>query len=85
MTKDNSVSRCAERELRFVEPKSVRIGRDSAFGESQIPAIDILDIQSRQKKRKPERTLCVVGPAVSVPLLKLQRPKNGLCVKGSRS
>jgi hypothetical protein len=80
--KDNSVSKCAERELRFVEPKSVRTGRDSAFGESQIPAIDILD---STKKRKPERTLCVVGPAVSVPFLELQRPRNGLCVKGSRS
>lgn len=37
MTNDNSVSRCAERELRFVDPKRVKIGSDLGDGESQMP------------------------------------------------
>lgn len=37
MIKDSSVSRFAERELRFVDPKSVRMGGDVGVGESQIP------------------------------------------------
>lgn len=37
MRKDSSVSRFAERELRFVDPKSVRMGGDVDVGESQIP------------------------------------------------
>lgn len=44
MRKDSSVSRFAERELRFVDPNSVRMGGDVAVGESQIPAIMNVEI-----------------------------------------
>lgn len=37
MTKDNSVSICADRALRFVEPNRVSVGELSAVGESQMP------------------------------------------------
>jgi len=37
MRNDNSVSRLAERELRFVDPKSVRSGAEVGVGDSQIP------------------------------------------------
>ena len=37
MMKDSSVSRFEERELRLVEPKSVRTGAASGVGDSQIP------------------------------------------------
>jgi hypothetical protein len=36
--KDSSVSRLAERELRFVEPKRVVVGGSSAFGRNHMPA-----------------------------------------------
>jgi hypothetical protein len=34
---DNSVSRCADREFRLVEPKRVRTGAALGVGDSQIP------------------------------------------------
>lgn len=34
---ESSVSRCAERELRFVDPKRVKIGGDLEDGDSQMP------------------------------------------------
>ena len=36
-TNDSSVSRFADRELRFVEPKSVRAGVDVGVGRTQMP------------------------------------------------
>jgi len=37
ITKDNSVSRCEEREFKFVEPKRDKIGAESGVGESHMP------------------------------------------------
>ena len=37
MRNDSSVSRCAERAFKFVEPNKVKIGGDFESGESQIP------------------------------------------------
>jgi hypothetical protein len=37
ITNESSVSRCADRELRLVEPKRVRIGSDLDEGDNQIP------------------------------------------------
>lgn len=36
---ESSVSRCAEREFRFVEPRSVRMGDDLEEGDSQMPMV----------------------------------------------
>ena len=49
--KDSSVSMCAERELRLVEPKSVSTGGDEAFGETQIPEYgrEIVNFKALQK------------------------------------
>jgi len=49
MRKDSSVSRCAERELRFVEPKSVSTGGEVGVGESHIPIGQIVIGSQRQR------------------------------------
>lgn len=37
MRNESSVSICADRELRFVDPKRVRIGGDDELGDSHTP------------------------------------------------
>lgn len=37
---ESSVSMCADREFRFVDPKSVRMGKVFGVGESQRPKFD---------------------------------------------
>lgn len=65
ITKESSVSRFADRELRFVEPNIVNMGELSLEGDSQMPGDDE---HTRGWQRVTETTFGVVRPALSFPL-----------------
>jgi hypothetical protein len=66
---DSSVSICAERELRLVEPKSVSTGGDAAFGETQMPEGMLMSSFETIEKQQP--TLCMIRPAFFFPFAQL--------------
>jgi hypothetical protein len=69
MTKESSVSRFAERELRFVEPNSVSSGGAVCVGETQMPVQVADQIMSARNVIVNDRvTFGMVRPRVSMPL-----------------
>ena len=59
------MSRCAEREFRFVEPRSVRMGADFEEGDIQMPT----GTQSTRNyvPKHEESTFGMIGPTKFVP------------------
>ena len=80
-TNDSSVSRFAERELRFVEPKSVSTGGSSGVGRTHMPGSSFQPSSDGGYVRRGRgRTFCVICPAFALPLVQLHAGDDRLVI-----
>ena len=69
MRKESSVSICADRAFKFVDPKRVKIGKSEMPGESQMPGYRVRSRFSGSLSKTI--TFRVIGPSELFPLAQM--------------